>query len=239
VLALRDQTKPVSGIFDRSSLLGRHPLFRGLGPELRDRISAYAKMRDVKRGTAIFTKGDAGTSLLAVCSGIVQVAVPSIEGKNAVFNLIREGEVFGEIALLDGRPRTADAIAFTDCKLMVIERRDFVPLLRSDPDITLRLMEVLCERLRRTTEQVEDLMFLDLAGRLAKTLLRLSDLAEPPGTIIITQGQLSQIVGISREMINKQLQVWARENWVRLKWRRITILQPDALAQLTSGAPDN
>src|SRR6266702_2327381 len=83
-------------------------------------------------------------------------------------SIFGKGEIFGEIALLDGRPRTADATAMSDCELMVIERRDFLDLVRSQPEIALKLMEVLCARLRHTSEQVEDVLFLDLPGRLAK-----------------------------------------------------------------------
>jgi CRP-like cAMP-binding protein len=220
---------------EKSEILARHSLFRGLRPEIRRQIGLYAKTRDVARGTTIFAKGDPGTSLFAVIKGTVQATVPSAEGKSAVFNLIREGEIFGEIALLDGQPRTADVMAFTDCRLMVIERRDFIPLLRNHPDIALRILEVLCSRLRRTTEQVEDLMFLDLRSRLVKTLLRLSEAAKPRGRIVISQHDLSQIVGMSREMINKQLQVWTKAHWIRLERRCITILRPDELARI---APD-
>jgi CRP-like cAMP-binding protein len=231
-VAPHDTIAPTVALFDKSKLLANHPLFRELEPGVRDRICAYMKMRDVPRGATIFSKGDPGTSLFAVSSGVVEITVPSLDGKNVVFNLIKEGEVFGEIALLDGQPRTADAVAFTDCRLLVIERRDFISLLRDSPDITMRLIEVLCARLRRTTEQVEDLMFLDLGERLAKTLLRLSDLAEPAGSLSISQSQLSQIVGMSREMINKQLQVWARYGWVRLDRRRLTVLDSAALGRI-------
>lgn len=205
-----------------------------LAPEIRDKLGACAKTRNVERGSIIFSKGDAGTCLFTVCSGTVQVIVPSVEGKSAVFNFIGDGNVFGEIALLDGRPRTADAVAFTDCKLMTIERRDFIPLLRSRPEVAIILIEVLCERLRQTTEQVQDIMFFDLRGRLVKSLLRLSQ-KEPNGRISISQNDLSQIVGMSREMINKQLQVWANNRWVLLERKCITVLRPDALAQIIAG----
>ena len=216
-----------------TALLANHFLFRDLGAEIHERLASYAKLKTVERGTTIFSKGDAGTSLFAVCSGVVQMTTLSTSGKNAVFNLIREGEIFGEIALLDGKPRTADAVAFTDCTLMMIERRDFLPLLRSHPDIAIKLLELLCSRLRKTTEQVEDLLFLDLRSRLVKTLLRLSR-TEAKGEITISQDDLSHIVGMSREMINKQLQVWAKDQWISLARKRITVLQPDALARIVS-----
>jgi CRP-like cAMP-binding protein len=177
-------------------------------------------------------KGAPGTCLFAVCRGVVLVTSTSSDGKSLFLNEIKEGEIFGEIALLDGQPRTADAAAFTDCSLIVIERRDFLPLLRSNPDVMLKLVEILCARLRRTTEQVEDLMFMDLRSRLAKTLLRLSEGAGNDRVLEISQGELSQIVGLSREMINRQLQVWVRDGYLKLERRRLIILRPDALADI-------
>jgi len=166
----RQTDQPVTAPSGQARLFANHFLFRDLGPEIHERLSSYAQLKTVERGVTIFQKGDPGTSLFAVCSGTVQMTALSTSGKNAVFNLIREGEIFGEIALLDGKPRTADAVAFTDCTLMVIERRDFIPLLRSHPDMAIKLLELLCSRLRRTTEQVEDLLFLDLRSRLVKAL---------------------------------------------------------------------
>jgi CRP/FNR family cyclic AMP-dependent transcriptional regulator len=220
---------------ERAALLRRHPLFKELDPKISDRLAAQAKTRSVPRGTTIFVKGDAGTCLFAVVSGTVQVTAASSEGKSAVFNQIGAGEIVGEIALLDGRPRTADAMAFTDCRLMIIERRDFLPLLHDFPDVAIKLLELLCSRLRRTSEQVEDLMFLDLKGRLTKALLRLAKESEDREGITISQTDLSQMIGMSREMINKQLQVWARDGIIEVERRRIVVLRPDALAR---SAPD-
>ncbi len=216
-MALTYKSRAGSAPIDKAALLGGHPLFRELGRAAHDRIAAYATTRHVARGETIFMKGDAGASLFAVCSGTVEVLVPSAEGKNAVINLINEGEIFGEIALLDGRPRTADALAFTDCTLMVLERRDFLPLLREQPEIAVKLLEILCARIRRTTEQVEDIMFLNLERRLAKALLRLEKSSQGAYRISITQRALSEIVGVSREETNKQLQIWSRDESVRLE----------------------
>jgi len=227
----RRTDQPGGAIIDETAL-ARHFLFRDLGPEVHKQLRSYAKLRAVESGKTIFSKGDPGTSLFAVYSGVVQMTSLSADGRNAVFNHIREGEIFGEIALLDGKPRTADAVAFTDCSLAVIERRDFLALLRSNPEVPIRLLEVLCSRLRRTTEQVEDILFLDLSSRLGKTLLHLSQMGT--SEIAISQDDLSQIVGLSREMINKQLQVWAKDQWVTLARKRIAVLRPDALARIVS-----
>ena len=234
VLALTYKSRAGSAPIDKAALLGGHPLFRELGREAHDRIAAYATTRHVARGETIFMKGDAGASLFAVCSGTVEVLVPSAEGKNAVMNLVQAGEIFGEIALLDGQPRTADALAFTDCTLMVLERRDFLPLLREQPEIAVKLLEILCARIRRTTEQVEELMFLNLERRVAKALLRLEKSSQTPYRISITQRALSEIVGVSREETNKQLQLWSRDEIVRLERGGIVVLRAAALQQIAA-----
>jgi CRP-like cAMP-binding protein len=231
-----DRQRSAVSMIDKTAIFRRHELFRALGPEVCDQLAAYAKTKDIARGATIFVKGSPGTCLFAVCRGVVLVTSTSSDGKSLFLNEIKEGEIFGEIALLDGQPRTADAAAFTDCSLIVIERRDFLPLLRSNPDVMLKLVEILCSRLRRTTEQVEDLMFMDLRCRLAKTLLRLSQDAGDDRMLEISQGELSQIVGLSREMINRQLQVWVREGYLRLERRRLIILQPEALADMLAAS---
>src|SRR6266702_8103079 len=156
-------------------------------------------------------------------------------------SIFGEGEIFGEIALLDGRPRTGDATAMSDCELMVIERRDFLDLVRSQPEIALKLMEVLCARLRHTSEQVEDVLFLDLPGRLAKILLQLTETAKLPQArrVAITQREIGQMIGMSRESTNKQLRDWEDRNWVRLERGGIVVLKPDALAAIARTRPED
>src|SRR3954470_5879451 len=172
--------QPAERTRDRLSLLRNHPLFQDLPGPVIEHLGSYMKTRKVARGATIFAKGDPGTGLMGVLTGSVKVSVASAEGKDIVLNIFREGEIFGEIALLDGRPRTADAIAMSDCELIVIERRDFIPLIRTRPDVALRLIEVLCARIRHTSEQVEDVLFLDAPARLAKTLLWLTKDAKSP-----------------------------------------------------------
>ena len=158
-----------------------------------------------------------------------------------MLNVFREGDVFGEIALLDGRPRTADATAMSDCELAVIERRDFIPFLTSNPDVSLKLIEILCSRLRHTSEQVQDVTFLNLPARLAKTLLELTaekESAEPKRKVAITQREISQMIGKSRESTNKQLRAWAKRGWVRLERGGVTILAPDRIASLAAEASE-
>ena len=218
---------------NKAAILRRHELFRELDAEACDQIANYAKLREFKAGATIFSKGDPGFCLFAVVRGKVLVTTSSSEGKSAVLNQFEEGDVFGEIALLDGRPRTGDATALTDCCLLALERRDFLPILKKKPEIAIKLLEILSGRLRRTTEQVEELMFLDLRGRLAKTLLRLIE-GSASHSAELSQNELSQRVGMSREMINRQLQVWVRDGVIELARRRLTILRRDVLAEIAS-----
>jgi CRP-like cAMP-binding protein len=232
--------KPARWAFDKRAILQNHPIFGALGRELLDRLTSYAIARTVKRSTTIFARGDPGTSLFAVCSGTVKISAPSPGGRDAVFNLITDGAIFGEIAVLDGLPRTADAIAITDCSLMVIERRHFISLIHERPDFALKLIEVLCGRLRHTTEQLGNVMFLDLPGRLAKTLLQVAERAKSPQArkIALTQRDLGEMIGMSRESTNKQLRIWQKQNWIRLERGGIVIVAPEALARIASTAED-
>jgi CRP/FNR family transcriptional regulator, cyclic AMP receptor protein len=222
---------------DRLALLRNHFLFRDLPPAVLEHLGSYMKTRKVKRGVTIFSKGDPGTGLMGVLSGAVKVSIASAEGKDIVLNIFHEGEVFGEIALLDGQPRTADATAMSDCELAIIERRDFVPFLRDRPDVTLKFIEILCSRLRRTSEQVQDVTFLSLPTRLAKALLQLTASAETPATrrkVAITQREISQMIGRSRESTNKQLRAWAKRGWIKLERGGVSLLAPDRLTRVAA-----
>ena len=163
--------------------------------------SRPASYRPKSKRRVIFRKGDIGSKLYAVRAGAVRISAPSEEGKDAIFNLVVPGELFGEIAFLDGGQRTADAVAIDNSELMVIERRDFIPLIQDNPEVAIRLITILCGRLRRTSEQVEDIVFLGLSSRLAKVLLHLY---QPSATAVPsknsgTQREISQMIGVSRE----------------------------------------
>jgi CRP-like cAMP-binding protein len=218
---------------DKRTLLQRHPFFQAMDVRLIDRIVGHAVVRNVKSGTILFRKGDPGSWLYAVLSGMVRISTGSSSGKDAVFAVILPGEIFGEIAVLDGSVRSADATAIGACELMVIERRDFMPLLNEFPELGLRFIEILCSRLRHTTEQVEDIVFLDLAGRLAKVLLYLHGrLPANSNTIRITQLQLSQMIGASRESTNKQLRKWERDKVLKMQRGGLVLTAAAALQML-------
>ena len=221
------------------SVLRKHPIFCDLEAEALDQLCRYAKHATLKRGATIFSKGDPGTSLIAVMSGTVKISISSTEGRSAILNLIGAGEIFGEVALLDGQARTADATANTNCEIFVIDRRDFIPFVRSQPALAMKLIELLCARLRWTSDQVEEVILQNLPSRLASALLRLTEkhkLAPGGRTIAITQQEISEMVGMTRESINKQLRVWAARNWVRLEHGAIVVLSAAPLQELAAGS---
>ncbi|WP_029582592.1 Crp/Fnr family transcriptional regulator [Bradyrhizobium sp. URHD0069] len=217
------------------AVLRKHPIFCDLDPEALDQLCRYAKHSTLKRGATIFSKGDPGTSLIAVISGTVKISISSADGRSAILNLIGVGEIFGEVALLDGLARTADATANTNCEIFVIDRRDFIPFVRSQPALAMKIIELLCTRLRWTSDQVEEVILQNLPGRLASALLRLTEkhkLAPGGRTISITQQEISEMVGMTRESINKQLRVWAERKWVRLEHGVIVVLNAEPLQEL-------
>ena len=214
--------------------LNDHKLFRELDAAALSQLTGFAKKRSFKRASAIFSKGDPGNSLYFVVAGTVKIGVSSADGRGAMFNLINPGEIFGEIALLDGLERTADALANTDCELLVIDRRDFIPFLKLQPSLATSLIAMLCERTRWISDHVEQVIFPELSGRLAKALIRLmdkQDIVDHP-KIEITQQEIGEMVGMSRESVNKQLQDWAEQKIVGLQRGAITLIDVDALKAL-------
>jgi CRP-like cAMP-binding protein len=219
-------------------MLQGHHLFGKLTPQHIDRLSACIVTRAVTRGTPLFYKGDPGICLCAIGAGTVKIGAPLDDGKNGVYNLLRKGDIFGEIGLLDGNPRAADAVAVTDCELYVLHRSDFLQLMREDPEIAFRLIEILGLHLRRSAEQAEEIMFLDLPSRLARALMRLTE-ANTSGTgdrkISITQRDLGNMAGMWCESTNWQMRIWEEKKWVRLERHAVVILAPDRLAAIANG----
>jgi CRP/FNR family transcriptional regulator, cyclic AMP receptor protein len=221
---------------ERRQIFRRSALFARLSDDEIDKMFEHAVIRRYAADAQIFYKGDLGSSIMAVLRGRVVIRAPSSHGKEVILNIINEGEIFGEIALLDGKERTADATAMTDCELLVIARRSFLPLLER-PDVMRELLNVLCERLRRTSEQVEDVLFLDVAARIAKTLLRFAkadDAPQPSARIVLglSQREIGNLIGASREKVNKRLQAWRRAGIITVDKGTIYIRDAAALRSL-------
>ena len=230
----------VANLEDARRLLGHGALFRNLAPNERESLVAGARMRRFNAGDTIFLMGELQDGMFAVLDGEVRISIPSVEGKEFVLAILHAGEVFGEIAMLDGKPRSADATALTACNLAVLEKRDVLAALDRNPSAWLGLVEVLCSRLRHTDQQVVELL-LALPERLAKVLLRAVDVAharDPNRTDLrLSQTDLADLVGAARESVNKCLREWQRADIIRMeKYRVITILDRAALETLAEPA---
>jgi CRP-like cAMP-binding protein len=223
---------------DKRGLLAGLDLFRKLRADELDRLVAFTRWTQPKARTVLFRKSDPGTNMMVVNEGRVKVCTHSEDGKELVLNMFGPGEVFGEIALLDGSPRTADAVTIDDCELLVLDRRDFVPFLLEHSDASVRMLEVLTHRLRRTTLLLEDVAFREGPSRLARRLVNLAEFSGRPvesGVFVdmpLSQQQLGNMVGMTRESINKQLRQWRDEGLIT--WTRgfYTITDLERMSEL-------
>ncbi|MEK9676975.1 MAG: Crp/Fnr family transcriptional regulator [Rhodospirillaceae bacterium] len=222
---------------DVIGLLTTHTLFRDLDCSVIERVADLSRGVQLSGGQTLFFKGDDGDALYGVLSGHIRISSSEPDGKEVIFITMGQGDVFGEIALLDGRLRTADAMAISDCSLFQIRRTDFRDLMEREPRLTTHLLELVCERPRVTSEMLEDPAFLTLPARLAKRLIRLAQYETPyssPDSLEIkfSQAELGQLMSTSRESINKHLQSWPKEGWIDLGRGRIMIKDTQALAEL-------
>lgn len=219
-------------LFQRDYLLGR------LDPDEIDSLARRARVEHYPPGREIFAKGSPGRSMIAVSRGSVKITSLSPGGREIILNVIYAGEIFGEIAVIDGAERTASAVAMTECELLVLDRRDVIPLFERHPEICMILMRILCRRLRQTSEQVEDMLFRSLEARLAKALLQIAESAgrleprTPPVCFRLSQRELATMAGGSRESVNKQLQVWQKAGLIALGRGSIAIRDTTALARM-------
>jgi CRP/FNR family cyclic AMP-dependent transcriptional regulator len=223
---------------ERRQALAKTQLFQALQPADLDAILARAIVKRVLRGEMIRRRGDPGTGMVIIVSGRVRISLVSEDGREVTLTVLGPGEVLGEMTLLDGGDCSADATAQEDCVLLALERTQFLRLLRSNSDLCLHLMDVLCQRLRRSNAALEDMALLDLSARLGRLLLRLCEdygVKCPGGTRIevkLSQKDLSSLAGASREKVNKQLRQWELEGIIGKDSGRLMVVKPYALAPL-------
>ena len=214
------KTMPPGRIPTNQALFSKHSLFAELRPDEVAGITSFATERSYADEQRIFARGDPGTSLMAVLQGQVRISISSEEGKEVTLGILGRGELFGEIALIDGQGRTADAIAMGACRLLVLDRRDFLPFLERHPQLAVRLLQILCARMRRATEVSESLALLDVPTRLMRPLLRLAwEHGEPAGrgrriALKLSQQELGNLIAATRESVNKQLRLWETEGLI-------------------------
>jgi CRP-like cAMP-binding protein len=209
--------------------LDKWALFKALSEQDRRALAAHAQSRVFAPNESIFHVGEPGYSIMGVIDGTVRISLPTLKGKQVILADLRAGEFFGEIALLDGKPRSASAVALTKCELLVLERRDFLPFLERSPTACLKLMQLLCERIRRADERLSEIAFSDLLARLARTLLRYPAQGHGPPKLSLSQQELAEMVGATRENVTRCLRVWQRHSVLQLKDHWIIILKPEVL----------
>ena len=222
------------------AVLKANRLLRDLPDSALTKLAGLSSRRSVRKGARIFAQGDPGDSLLGLISGKVRISAMTSGGKEVFLNILESGDSFGEIAVLDGQARTASADAIEDSLLFVIQRADLLALIAREPKLATHLIQLLCRRLRWTSELIEEAAFLPVAGRLARRLLRL---IEEHGhrsvdgvTLHLSQADLAGFLSVSRQIVNQHLQVWRRQGWVEIGRSRVTITDMDGLRTVLDAA---
>jgi CRP/FNR family transcriptional regulator, cyclic AMP receptor protein len=220
-------------------LLGRLPLFAGLPANALDETVHHIRTRTYSRGTVIFHKDDPGSLLYVILKGAVSIDLPASDGKELALSILRAGDFFGELSLLDGEPRNATASALEDdTQTLILPREDFLELVRRQPQVGIHVMELLCRRLREADSLAQDSALLDLPGRLSRRILELMDRhgqRDGAGVRIelrLTQDYLARLIGATRVATNRQLQRLQQQGVLQWQSQHITVLKPAVLQKL-------
>jgi CRP-like cAMP-binding protein len=219
-------------------LLRASPLFAGLDDAAWAALAPRLNERTLPRGDALFAEGDPGDALHVLIDGKVKICRTSSDGRENVVAVLGPGDLLGELSLFDAQPRAASAIAVADTTLATLPDRDFRAWLGEHPAAALVLLEALAVRLRQTNEAMADLVFTDVPGRVAKALLSLaakfgSDEGDGATRVAhdLTQEELAQLVGASRETVNKALADFAARGWLRVDGKAVVLLDADRLSR--------
>jgi CRP/FNR family transcriptional regulator/CRP/FNR family cyclic AMP-dependent transcriptional regulator len=220
-----------------ADFLARVPLFASSKPVHLSEIAHKLTTRNYRRGEVIFHQDDPGSALHIIKEGQVKINTMSPEGEEAILAILTDGDFFGELSLLDDKPRSANAVAMEITQTLALQRQDFMDILGRHPEMVSDILASLADRLRNTDHLLEDALFLDLPARLAKRLL---DLAEKHGIrtdkgleidLRLTQQELAAALGVSRVALNKQLGLLQDRGLVSIETRRIIIDRPDELSK--------
>jgi CRP/FNR family transcriptional regulator, cyclic AMP receptor protein len=214
--------------------LRRCALFEGCDVATLETVVRQLRRRRFRRNEVIFHQGDPGDALQVVAAGAVKIVLPSAEGEEAIIATLRPGDFFGELALLDGAPRSATAVALESCETLELPRATFHDLLDRDPMLRDALLAGLAHELRRLTSHVEELHFLDLAGRLAMRLYRLArDVDKDAHEVRLdwpyTQSDLASMIGGTRQSVNKLLSGLVDDGLVRIERDTLVVTDVDGL----------
>ncbi len=216
-------------------LLERVPFLAALSDTDRQWLAQRVRRRNYTRGDIVFQKDDPGEALFIVESGSVRIHVTGAQGTDLTLAVMNPNDFFGDMSLLDGKPRSASASAVTDCALIVLERDHFTELVRKRPDAALAVLARVTQRLRGSDQMASDLAFLDAGGRLARRLLEIAEqsgVTREDGVLLnvrITQEELANMIGVTRESVNRNLSEFRRLGLIRNEGRKIIIRDPAGL----------
>jgi CRP-like cAMP-binding protein len=224
-----------------TEILAKVPLFAGLPEEERERLGRLLRPRRYARGEVIFLEGDQGTALCLVAEGRIRIQLTGADGREVVITVYGPGDFLGELALLDGEPRSADAIAQDASRVFWLQQEDFAAFLDNHPRASMMMLASLSRRLRHTTRVVQDATFRDVPARLARVLLDLARNGQPVAQGIrlesrLTQGELAAMVGASRETVNRALRGFEQRGLIGWEANRIVIIRADDLRGRAEGA---
>jgi CRP-like cAMP-binding protein len=217
---------------DNAQILAKSALFGALDDGVRKELATRVHRKGFGVGEPIFHVGDPGQSMMVILNGAVRISLPGPKGKTVILADLAAGDLLGEVALLDGKERSADATALTKCELLVLDRRDVVSFLEKRADLCLKLLDLLCARLRKSDQRMSGIAFFELSSRLAKVLLDQSAKAIRPGVkpkLSLSQTELAGMINATRENVNRCLRNWQRQGIVDVSERWITVLQRDML----------
>jgi CRP/FNR family cyclic AMP-dependent transcriptional regulator len=218
--------------------LAAFPLFSSLGIDAQESLAAHLTPHPLARSERLFSEGDQGDALYLVLTGKVKISRTSSDGRENLIVVMGPGDMLGELSLFDPGPRTATATAVVDTSLASLDHADLSAWLLEQPEGAALLLRVLARRLRLSNEAISDLVFTDVPGRVAKALLDLASRFGRPtddgATFLqhgLTQEELAQLVGASRETVNKALADFATRGWIRLDGRAVLIFDRARLEQ--------
>ena len=213
------------------------PLFTALDDEAASSLRASMTAVKVNKGNTLFKEGDAGDKLYIVVEGKLKLGTSSGDGRENLLSILGPGEMFGELSVFDPGPRTSTATAVTDTRLLALAHDQVIGWVTAHPQVSLQLLARLAQRLRRTNETLADLVFSDVPGRVAKAIMDLGSrfgVQKEEGLHVnhdLTQEELAQLVGASRETVNKALADFAGRGWVRLEPRAVVVLDFERLSK--------
>jgi CRP/FNR family transcriptional regulator, cyclic AMP receptor protein len=216
-------------------VLSRSPLFEALSEEDTKALRARVANVEISRGDHLFAEGDAGDKLYVILDGKIKLTRAAPDGRENLLSVHGPGEMFGELSLFDPSPRTASAAAVTDVRLAALAHDDLRLWLTSRPEVSMHMLRALAQRLRRINDVKADLVFTDVPGRMAKALLDLAErfgVQQEDGVQVnhdLTQEELAQLVGASRETVNKALADFAARGWLQLSAKSVLLIEPDRL----------